>query len=47
MEIKCIECSGEGKFQVADMEESRMVWCECIECNGRGKIEIEIEEEND
>jgi DnaJ-class molecular chaperone len=44
MEIKCLYCSGEGKYEVADMEESRYVWSECIECDGAGVITINTEE---
>lgn len=44
---KCFECDGTGKFQVADMEESRIVWCECNECNGEGTITKIIENEDE
>lgn len=44
MEIKCLTCSGLGHYEVADMEESRYVWCECNECNGEGIITINNEE---
>lgn len=50
MKTKCFYCDGTGKFQVADMEESRYIWCECNECDGMGEvtkiIEHEDEEEN-
>jgi DnaJ-class molecular chaperone len=49
MEIttKCFFCDGTGNFQVADWEESRMVWCECNECNGEGTITKIIEHEDE
>jgi DnaJ-class molecular chaperone len=44
MEVKCLNCSGQGYYEVADMEESRYVWSECSECEGEGVITINNDE---
>jgi putative hemolysin len=47
MKIKCKECNGEGAYEVACWEQSKMVNCECSYCDGQGYIEEEIEEFDD
>ena len=47
MKIKCKECNGEGAYEVACWETSRMVNCECSYCDGNGYIEEDIEEFDD
>lgn len=44
MKIKCKECNGEGAYEVACWETSRMVNCECSYCDGQGYNEEDIEE---
>lgn len=44
MKIKCKECNGEGAYEYACWEQSKMVNCECSECDGNGYIEEDIEE---
>ena len=44
MKIKCKECNGEGAYEVACWETSRMVNCECSYCDGQGYNEEDIEQ---
>lgn len=44
MKIKCKECNGEGAYEVACWETSKMVNCECSYCDGQGYTEIDEEE---
>lgn len=44
MKIKCKECNGEGAYEYACWETSRMINCECSYCDGQGYYEEDIEE---
>jgi hypothetical protein len=44
MKIKCKECSGEGAYEYANWETSKMENCECTYCDGQGYNEEDIEE---
>jgi hypothetical protein len=44
MKIKCKECNGEGAYEYANWETSKMENCECTYCDGQGYTEEDIEE---
>lgn len=44
MKIKCKECSGEGAYEYANWETSKMENIECSYCDGQGYYEEDIEE---
>jgi hypothetical protein len=44
MKIKCKECNGEGAYEYACWEQSKMENCECTYCDGQGYTEEDIEE---
>jgi len=44
MKIKCKECNGEGAYEYANWEQSKIENCECSYCDGQGYIEEDIEE---
>jgi hypothetical protein len=44
MKIKCKECNGEGAYEYANWETSKMENCECTYCDGQGYNEEDIEE---
>ena len=44
MKIKCKECSGEGAYEYANWETSKMENIECSYCDGQGYNEEDIEE---
>ena len=44
MKIKCKECNGEGAYEYACWEQSKMENCECSYCDGQGYTEEDIEE---
>ena len=44
MKIKCKECNGEGAYEYANWETSKMENIECSYCDGQGYIEEDIEE---
>ena len=44
MKIKCKECNGEGAYEYACWEQSKIENCECSYCDGQGYIEEDIEE---
>jgi hypothetical protein len=47
MKIKCKECNGEGAYEYACWEQSKIENCECSYCDGQGYIEEDIEEWHD
>ena len=44
MKIKCKECNGEGAYEYACWEQSKIENCECSYCDGQGYTEEDIEE---
>jgi hypothetical protein len=44
MKIKCKECNGEGAYEYANWETSKMENIECSYCDGQGYYEEDIEE---
>jgi hypothetical protein len=44
MKIKCKDCNGEGAYEYANWETSKMENIECSYCDGQGYIEEDIEE---
>ena len=44
MKIKCKECNGEGAYEFANWETSKIENCECSYCDGQGYNEEDIEE---
>ena len=44
MKIKCKECNGEGAYEYACWEQSKIENCECSYCDGQGYNEEDIEE---
>jgi len=44
MKIKCKDCNGEGAYEYANWETSKMENIECTYCDGQGYTEEDIEE---
>jgi hypothetical protein len=44
MKIKCKDCNGEGAYEYANWETSKMENIECTYCDGQGYNEEDIEE---